>query len=580
MGVTWSATGGTLTNLTTSSATFSSGSPGSFTITATSRADGSRSDSATIGVTDLAGIFTQRYDAQRSGVNAREFALTPASVTNATFGKLFSCPIDDVTYAEPLVFANLAIAGGNHNVAFAATLSDSVYAFDADANPCVQYWKTSFLGTGIAPVPAAEAGDGGDIGRPIGIVGTPVIDPATRTLYVVAKTRETVGLGCSDVSPCYHQRLHALDVATGNEKFGGPADISSAIQVPGIGDTGDPATCPASAGNVPFCPLHENQRPGLLLSNGRVYVSWASHSDNQPYHGWVIGYAAGDLTQPPVVFNDSPNGAEAGIWMTGTGPAADGSGNLYLISGNGTFDTTLPRSDYGDSFVKLNTAAGLAVADFFTPSNQSALAAGDLDLGSGGALVLPDAAGSAAHPHLLVGGDKQGILYLVDRDNMSGFNPGGDQIVGKAMVTPGGPCSTCGFFSTPLYWEGSLYVVAVGDVLKQYMLANAVLSGPAQSGAPAISFPGATPALSSSGSTQGILWLLDTNNSGTANAGSNGAAVLYAYDAATLNQLFISPTSGAGAAGDAVKFAVPTVINGKVFVGTQSELSVFGLLPN
>src|SRR5467141_54431 len=527
----------------------------------------------TSAASSFTGVFTQRYDPQRTGQNRQEFILTPSNVTNSTFGKLFACAVDGEVYAQPLYVANFAIAGGTHNVVFVATMNDSVYAFDADASPCVQYWKKSFLGTGVTTVPPADTGGAGDINTIIGITGTPVIDAATRTLYVVAKTKEPTN---------YFQRLHALDLATGNEKFGGPADISSAITVPGNGDTGD-GTCPgAAAGNVPFCPLRENQRPGLLLLNGKVYVAFGSHGDIQPYHGWGIGYAAADLTQAPVLFNTTPDGGLGGIWMSGTGPAADADGNIYVITGNGTFDTAAPRTNYGDSFIKLNPASGLSVADFFTPANQSDLNEGDLDLGSGGAIVLPDSAGSEAHPHLLIGGDKQGVLYVIDRDNMTGFNPGGDQILQTVPITAGPACITCRIFSTPAFWEGKLYVAANRDVLKQYTVANGVLSAlPALQASDTFGFPGATPAISSNGATNGIVWALDTSNNGTPNgSGSSAPAILFAYDATSLNKLYSSPASGAGAAGDAVKFTVPTVANGKVYVGTQTELSVFGLLPN
>ena len=513
------------------------------------------------------GVFTQRYDAQRTGQNRREFILTPSNVTDSTFGKLFACAVDGEVYAQPLYVANFAIAGGTHNVVLVATMNDSVYAFDADASSCVPYWQKSFLGTGVTPVPPADTGENGDINTIIGITGTPVIDPATGTLYVVAKTKEPTG---------YFQRLHALDLATGSEKFDGPADISSAITVPGSGDTGE-ATCPGSAGNVPFCPLRENQRPGLLLLNGTVYVAWASHGDIQPYHGWVIGYDAADLTQAPIVFNTTPNGGLGGIWMTGTGPAADADGNIYVITGNGTFDTMGTRTNYGDSFIKLRTAGGgLSVGDFFTPANQSFLDSNDFDVGSGGAIVV-DSAG--AHPHLVIGGDKQGVLYVIDRDNMTGFNSNGDQIQ-KVAITAGPACIICGLFSTPAFWEGKLYVVAIGDVLKQYMLANGVLSSlPARQASDMFGIPGASPVVSSNGATNGIVWALDTTNNGTNSSATSAPAILFAYDATNLNKLYSSPTSGAGAAGNAVKFTVPTVANGKVYVGTQTELSVFGLLP-
>ena len=534
--------------------------------------------SATTSGADNAGVFTHRNDNFRTGQNPNETVLAPANVTPATFGKLFACAVDGEVYAQPLYVANFAIAGGTHNVVFVATQNDSVFAFDADASPCVQYWQKSFLGTGVTTVPPGDTGETGDINTQIGITGTPVIDPATGTLYVVAKTKETAGTGCSDTSPCYFQRLHALDLATGNEKFNGPANISSAITVPGSGDRD--STCPAPPGSVAFCPLRESQRPGLLLLNGKVYVAWASHGDITPYHGWVIGYAAADLAQAPVVFNTTPDGGLGGIWMSGTGPAADADGNIYLITGNGTFDTAAPRTNYGDSFIRLSPASGLSVADFFTPANQSNLNDGDLDLGSGGAIVLPDSAGSPAHPHLLIGGDKQGVLYVIDRDNMTGFNPDGDQILQTVPITAGPACTICRIFSTPAFWEGKLYVVAVRDVLKQYTVANGVLSAlPALQAGDTFGFPGATPAISSNGAANGIVWALDTSNNGT-HGSVSGPAILFAYDATNLNKLYSSPASGAEAAGNAVKFTVPTVANGKVYVGTQTELSVFGLLPN
>jgi len=326
-GVSWTASGGSLTGTSTASATFSSSAPGSFTITATSVADNTKLASVTIGVTDLAGVFTQRYDAQRTGQNQQEYALTASTVSGSTFGKLFSCAVDAEVYAQPLHVANLTIAGGTHNTVFVATQNDSVYAFDGDASPCVQRWKVSLLNGGT-PVNPVDTGETGDINTKIGITGTPVIDPASNTLYVVSKTKE---------GTVYHQRLHALSLIDGSEKFSGPAEISDALSVPGSGDTGD-STCPGSAGNVPFCPLRENQRPALLLLNGVVYIAWASHGDNQPYHGWVIGYNASNLALVPVLFNATPDGGLGGIWQTGTGPAADAGGNIYVITGNGTFD--------------------------------------------------------------------------------------------------------------------------------------------------------------------------------------------------------------------------------------------------
>ncbi|HET7764444.1 MAG TPA: pyrrolo-quinoline quinone, partial [Burkholderiales bacterium] len=352
------------------------------------------------------------------------------------------------------------------------------------------------------------------------------------------------------------------------------------LTVAGSGDTGDQSVgCSANAGRVPICALRENQRPGLQLLNGMVYIAWASHGDNTPYHGWVIGYHASNLSQAPVLFNTTPGGGLGGIWQSGTGPAADLDGNIYVITGNGDFDPGTTPPNYGDSFLKLGTASGLSVLDSFTPSNEALLNSNDWDVGSGGAVVLPDSAGSTAHQQLLIGGDKVGVLYLIDRNNMTGFN-GNDQIVQEVTVlscTSG--CLDKGIFSTPAYWQGNLYVVAIGDKLKKYAIANAHITEPPVTAGDTFGHPGASPAVSSSGATNGVVWAVNSHANGTGNGGASAPAVLFAYDAGTLTKLFSSPASGTAAAGNAVKFAVPTVANGKVYLGTQTELSVFGLLP-
>src|SRR5262249_32526469 len=261
----------------------------------------------------------------------QEFALTTANITSSTFGKLFSCSVDAAIYAQPLWIPGISIGGGKHNIVVVATMRDSVYVFDADANPCLTYWHKQLI-------PAGETyGDyndviSTDIVPDIGILGTPVIDPASNTLYVVTKTKNTG-------TASYHQRIHALSLVDGSEMFSGPVDITSAITVPGTGDG-------SSGGNVPFDTKNENQRCGLALVNGIVYVAWASHGDYGPYHGWVIGYNAGNLGQTPVLFNTTPNGTQGGIWMSGGAPAADAANNLYVISGNGTLDKNPPRTNY------------------------------------------------------------------------------------------------------------------------------------------------------------------------------------------------------------------------------------------
>jgi hypothetical protein len=441
-----------------------------------------------------------------------------------------------------------------------------VYAFDADTKPCTQYWKMSFLGTGITPVPPGETGTAFDINTTIGITGTPVIDPSSQTLYVVAKTKEGAD---------YHQRLHGLSLIDGREKFNGPLDLTSAITVTGTGDTGDSRVgCTSTPGNVPFCPLREHQRAGLALANGFVYVAWASHGDNQPYHGWMMRFVASDLAQAPVLFNDSPNGRESGIWMSGGAPASDASNNLYVITGNGDYDGV---NDFGDSVLKLNSA--LVLQDWFTPSVQATLDVADLDLGSGGAVVLVDLPSSTV-PHVLIGGGKGtnelGQMYVLNRDHM-GQNANPDNVVQQFDLNGM-------IYSTAAFWQNTMYVAAVGQPLNAFALSTStsMFNTVATSGSShTYAFPGATPSVSSSGATNGIVWALDTNSTTAANAsGTAGPAVLYAYDALNLGTMLWNSTQGSGnAAGNAVKFCVPTVANGKVYVGTQTEITVFGLLP-
>ena len=569
-GVTWSTTGGTLTGQTLTGATFSSTTAGAFTITAKSNADNTQSAAATIGVTDLAGVSTYHNNLARDGTNTREFALTPASVKAGSFGKLFSCAVDGEIYGQPLWVPNVAIGGGNHNVILAATENDSVYAFDADASPCKQYWKTSFLGAGITPIPPSDTGEPGDINTKIGITGTPVIDPVSQTLYVVAKTKEGAN---------YHQRLHALNLINGLEKFNGPLDLTPSITVSGTGDTGDSSVgCTGIAGQVPFCPLREGQRAGLALANGNLYVAWASHGDNQPYHGWIMSFNPGNLQQAPVLFNDSPNGREGGIWMSGGAPAFDSSNNLYVITGNGDYDGV---TDFGDSVLKLNNS--LVVQDWFTPSVQGTLDSSDLDLGSGGAVVLVDLPGSAV-PHILIGGGKGtnefGQMYVINRDAMGKYVSGGPDKSVQSFDLGGM------IYSTAAFWQNTMYIAAVGQQLRAYALnpLTSMFNTTATSqSAHSYGFPGATPSVSSQGATNGIVWALDTNSTTAGNAsGTNGPAVLYAYDALNLGTVLYQSDTTVGAtnaAGNAVKFCVPVVANGKVYVGTQTEVSVFGLLP-
>ncbi len=542
-------------------------------------------------------VLTYHNDNARTGQNLNETALAPANVNAINFGKLFSYPVDGFVYAQPLYMSNVAIPGqGTRNVVFVATQHDSVYAFDADGNAPGQLWKDSFIdpAAGITTVPTPDVTNF-DIVPEVGITGTPVIDRSTGTLYVVAKTKE-VGSGV----PHYVQKLHALDVATGAEKFGGPVVIGdtifnpppetytnvTAISVPGTGDGSE-------GGQVKFNALRQNQRPGLMLSGNRVYIAWASHGDTRPYHGWLVGYNKTTLALE-AVFNVSPNGRWGGIWMSGGAPAVDADGNIYLATGNGTFavNPTDPCGEwqdadghsppcnpaYGDSVLKLSPS--LSVADFFTPFNQRDLERFDQDLGSGGVLVLPDQPG--AHPHLmLTAGKGTGKFYLMDRDNLGQFRRCGPTCDDIVQVSPE-QTVVGGSFDTPAYFNSGsrqlVYYLGLDDVLKAFELVNGQLSTTpfSQANPPAFGFPGSTPSISASGTSNAIAWALNVNA-----LFGNGPAVLFAYDALNLsNQLYATNQTGLRDQLDVgVKFIVPTVANGKVYVGTQTSLAVLGLFP-
>jgi hypothetical protein len=510
-------------------------------------------------------VLTFHNDNARTGENTNETVLTLANVNATNFGLVFTCPVDGYVYAQPLVMTNVTIPGkGVHNVVYVATEHDSVYAFDADSNAganAIPLWLVSFVNTaaGITSVPSVDVGSG-DLVPEIGITSTPVIDPASGTIYVEVKTKEV-----TNGVTAYVHRLHALDLATGAEKFGGPVVISPSV--PGTGDGND------GLGHVPFNALTQLNRPGLLLTHGIVYLGYASHGDNDPYHGWLVGYNAQTLALTNVL-NTTPNGSEGGIWQSGDGPACDTNGNIYVITGNGTFDSST-NNDYGDSFVKLSATNGLQVADYFTPDNQQNLADNDLDLNSGGTLLLPDeAGGSSTNLHLLVGAGKEGTIYLVRRDNMGKYNPAGNSQIAQSLVSVIG-----GSFGTPAYFNRTLYYLGQYDVIKAFGISNGVMTTtPTSKSSVAYGFPGATPSVSANGTGNAIVWTIQSDA-----AGSSGPAVLHAYNATNLAlELYNSTQANGGSRdnpGPAVKFAVPTIANGKVYVGAQSALSVFGLLP-
>jgi len=499
-------------------------------------------------------VLTFHNDNARTGQNLNETTLTPANVNTNTFGLLFSAAVDGQIYGQPLYVAGVAITNkGTHNVVFVATENDSVYAFDADnsaGSNGAPLWKDSFINpsAGVTTVPSGVTGSA-NVYPVIGITSTPVIDPTTLTLYVEAKTQEVSGTVTN-----YIHRLHALGLGSGAEKFGGPIVIGPAVPGVGQGNNG--------AGLVPFDGLRQMNRPGLLLANGVVYVAYASHGDTTPYHGWVLGFNAQTL-QPQGVFNTTPNGGLGGVWEGGDGPATDDTGNIYFITGNGSFDSTTNK-DYADSYIKLTpNRTNLNLADYFAPYNQQSLSDGDLDVGSGGLVLLPDTVGSAAHPHLAAGAGKDGIIHLVDRDNLGHFNSANDNQTVQSLSVG------YGSYSTPAYFGNMLYYIGAGGPLQAYPFSGGLLAtNPASASSTAFSRPGASPSISANGSSNAIVWALEANSS----------AVLHAFNATNVAlELYNSQQAGPrDAAGPAVNFAVPTVANGKVYVGTASALYVFG----
>ena len=590
--LTWSASGSGCSG--TGCGTFSpqsttSGSPvtysapataGQYTLTATDANNTSASSSITVGVTDLAGVATYHNNTSRNGVNAQEYVLTPSSVSSGNFGKLFSCTVDGAIYAQPLWVPNLMIGAVQHNVVFVATQHDSLYAFDADASPCTMLWHANLIdgthgGTqGERSVPNSLVGLGYDDIQPeIGVTGTPVIDLTNNVLYVVSKSVDTAGVN-------FYQRIHEIDLFTGNEKLaGGPAVISGSF--------------PSNSGTVDFSPKQQNQRAGLALVNGVIYVAWGSHEDADPWYGWVMGFDASTLSHL-YTFNTTPNVSRAGIWMGGGAPSADSSGNLYVITGNGGFDasnSTAPNNDYGDSFLKLTNS--LTVSQYFTPADQASDGANDVDFGSGGTSVVVDLPANGNLPtQLVVGGGKDGYLCLLNRNALGGYSATNTGAV--QMLNFGN-----GIFGTPAYWNWSFYLAGQGGKLQQFTLNSStytINTSPTSTTSIAYSFPGTTPSISSKpDNSNAIVWALDNSLYCTPQSPGCGATVLHAYDATNLgNELWNSSEGAGNTAGLAVKFTVPTIANGKIYVGTRGndtqqtgnphtipgELDVFGMLPN
>lgn len=538
-----------------SSSSSSSGTTGTTGTTGSTGTTGTTGTTGSTGSTAIS-VLTYHNDNMRTGQNTQETTLTTANVNSTSFGKVGFFQADGKVDAEPLYVPGETINGTTHNVLYVATEHDSMYAFDADN------------GTVLWHVAAAPSGETSTDNRgcsqvtpEIGITSTPVIDPkagAHGTIYLVAATK--------DGSGNYHQRLHALDLTTGAEQQGSPVNITATY----------PSTGPESSnGQVVFDPAQYNERAGLLLLNGVVYIAYSSHCDHEPYTGWVMGYNENSLAQTTVL-NMTPNGSEGSIWQSGAGPAADSSGNIYFLDANGTFDTNLNSSgmpangDYGNAFVKLASSGGkLSVADYFTMSNTVAESNADQDLGSGGALLLPDVADSTGKMrHLAVGAGKDQNIYVVDRDNMGKFNSSNNNNIYQELPNALGGAE----FAMPAYWNGTVYIGAVGDVVRAYPILQAKLAtNPSSHTSHSFPYPGATPSISSNGTSNGILWVED--NSGT--------AVLYAYDATNLShELYDSnqAANGRDQYGAGNKYITPMIANDKVYVGTQNGVAVFGLL--
>jgi len=545
-------------------------------------------------------VLQYRNDSGNTGQNLLETTLTPSDVNPTDFGEFYQYPVDGYVYAQPLYMANLAIPGqGTHNVVFVVTEHDSVYAFDADGGVGPDgspLWHDSFIdpAAGITTLDQTDVFGVSDIVPEVGITATPVIDPASGALYVVTKTKDMEG-GVEHIV----QQLHALSVATGAEMFGGPVTIADTTvnpdgsytynSGPSVAGTGDGSI----NGVLSFNALSQNERAALVLNGGLVYLSYSSHGDSYPNHGWILGYNAQTL-QPTAVFCATPNGSDGTIWGAGEGLAVDSQGNMYFVTGNGTFDTTLvpgtndpsidfpSEGDYGDSVVKIavdptSTPSnpdingwGLQVLDYFTPSDQQSLDDNDTDYGSGGPLLLP---ATATGPQVLLTAGKEGTIYVIDTDTgqMGEFNANSNNVYQEIQGQIGG------MWGSPVYFNGSVYYGSVGDNIEAFQLqANNMLStSPTSTSPESFGYPGPNPEISADGSSDGILWAIDDTA-----YGSQGPGVLYAYDAANLgNELYNSSDAGArDQSAGAVKFTVPTIAGGMVYVGGEYALNIYGLI--
>ncbi len=505
--------------------------------------------------TASAQVTTSQYDNLRSGATLTETALTPQNVNVKQFGKLGAFKVDGAVYAQPLFLPSVDIPGkGTHDVLYIATEHDSVYAFDANRPNDPPLWHVSFLDKkrDIAAVPMRDV-ECPFIQPEVGITSTPVIDPKTGTLYVLARTMADPTFGHKE----YFQHLHALAITTGVEKFAGPKLITASVPGRGAG---------SANGRVPFNPLRENPRASLLLVHDSVVLTWASSCDLDPYHGWVMAYDRDTLAQKAVL-NVTPDGEQGGIWASDTGPGADAAGNIFIATGNGTFDASTGGRDYGDTELQLSLqGSSIVIRDYFTPYDQAALNHSDADLGSSGPLLLPDQPGP--HRHLLLQPTKGGMIYVIDRDRMGKFQAEGDAVLQRIRMRDGG-------YGAMAYWNKHVFFACSDDFLRDYSIENGQLKLAADSN---IKFanPGATPSVSANGSKNAIVWAIATKTWD----GPDQPAVLYAFDANKIDQpLYTSEQNSArDRAATATRFAIPIVVNGQVYFSARNEVEVYGPL--
>jgi hypothetical protein len=500
-------------------------------------------------------VTTAQYGNLRQGF-VRDTTLTAHNVTQTQFGKVATFSVDGDVYAQPLYLPRVVTdSRGTRDVLFVATEQGSVFAFDADGPTAPALWHRALLDSSSGRWPVNYRDVRCPFIKPtISITPTPVIDAGTNTLFVLVRSKEKGKSG----KLRFVQRLHALDVRNGRDKIA-PREISAAFAGTGAG---------AQDGSIAFDPLLENPRAALLLTNGVVYAAWASSCDVRPYHGWIMAYDAASL-KPRGAFITTSTGGEGGIWQGDAGLAADSEGYVYAVTGNGDFDEVPPQRNYGNSVLKLSlTGETLNVHDYFTPSDQAALNAGDLDLGSGGPVLLPDQEG--AHRHLLAVSSKNGTTYLIDRDALGRFHPGANAHAVQTIPTSDGG------FGAAAFWNHRLYLWGSNSQLKSYLIENGHLSPTPQIGPTVSADPGATPVVSANAAREGIVWAIETRTW----RGADKPAILRAYDAMDVRrELYNSEqaANGRDRAGLAVRFAMPTVAGGRVFVGTKGQVDVYGL---